>query len=188
MLVGCCVDASTSCRLPPLCPLLSSLPPPPSPLSWQRPPSPSLSTMTVTKKTMACGSHCCDHHRRRCRPPSMAGCCVAHSVTRCCSPPPPPPPSSPLLCCVTLGEGACARRGAINKIGDECPYKNMNVQAFDPVRWWQLDPLGKLVCRGGGPVGWILCSGGGERRSTALGVKKVEEQSTCPSFYLVCIL
>ena len=39
--------------------------------------------------------------------------------------------------------------------------------------WRQLDPLGKMVRCGGGPVGLILRSGGGGGRFTAKGIKMV---------------
>jgi len=49
-----------------------------------------------------------------------------------------------------------------------------NTMAYDnPASWRQLDPKGKLVQWGGGPVGGILCSGGGGRWLTAKGIKMV---------------
>jgi hypothetical protein len=51
------------------------------------------------------------------------------------------------------------------------PPKKTNAWAFDPARWWQLDPFEKivrwgrcqerLVCRSRGAAGLILYSGGG---------------------------
>jgi hypothetical protein len=106
---------------------------------------------------------------------------VVFMLISLCSPPPchltqlpSPPLLAPPLATVS-GNGVHIVQKLCSKLlsmAMQTPKNKMNAQAFYPTSWWQLDPLGKLVQWGGGPIGWILCSGGGGRRLTPQDTKK----------------